>query len=181
MIGKVVGVDPSIASAGVAVIDPFYVRVHRVRSSATGQTLEERIERMRDQARRCIALCMDADLIVVEGAAFGMNNAQTHMLAGFWWLLVHGLERVAPVAVVQPGTLKKFATGKGNADKDAVLTAAVRGFPSVDVKGNDEADALALAAMGARHLGIEFGGGFPPSGLASVTTVHWPELRKEVA
>lgn len=176
---NVVGVDPSISSTGVARIAPDGIQVIRVKSKPTSDDTSARLTRLRDQASRVALLVKGADLIVMEGPAFGKNNAMTHMLAGFWWLLAHGLEKTAPIAVVAPGTLKKFATGKGNASKDEVLAAAVRGFPDVNVTGNDEADALALAALGAVHLGVEFGGGFASSGRASVTAVHWPNLRGE--
>lgn len=177
----VVGVDPSISSTGVAVISS-YVAVTRVQSKPGGQDLDDRLQRMRRQVLAVLEAMavVEPSLIVIEGPAFGKNNAQTHMLAGFWWLLVHGLQKVAPIAVVQPPTLKKFATGRGNAPKDEVLAAAVRGFPEIAVKGNDEADALALAAMGADRFGLLYAGGFPAAGRGAVASVRWPELKGSV-
>ena len=55
---------------------------------------------------------------------------------------------------IPPASLKMYATGKGNASKDAVLAAAIRRYPDVEFDGNDAADALILAAMGADHLGF---------------------------
>ncbi len=50
--------------------------------------------------------------------------------------------RAIPYAGIPVGTIKKHATGKGNANKDAMIAAAVaRGFAPVD---DNEADALAL-------------------------------------
>lgn len=175
----VVGVDPSISSTGVAFVSPGGVGVVRVKSSNAGQELDDRLRRMRRQVLGVIDAVdvVEPALIVIEGPAFGKNNAQTHMLAGFWWLLVHGLQKVAPLAVVQPPTLKKFATGRGNAAKDEVLAAAVRGFPDIAVRGNDEADALALACMGAERFGLMHAGGFPAAGRGAVASVRWPELK----
>lgn len=180
--GAVVGVDPSISSTGVVALGQHHI-FERAASKPAGEELAPRLDRMRMQALKVLAVLdqvrevEEIDLIVIEGPAFGSNNNMTHMLSGFWWLLVHGLEKAAPVAVVQPPTLKKFATGSGRAGKDEMLAAAIEAFPGAGIKNNDVADAAALAGMGAVHLGREFGGAFASSGLASVQVVHWPSLR----
>jgi len=66
-----------------------------------------------------------------------------HAYGGFLGLLSAWCERHAtPYQGVPVGTIKKHATGKGNAPKDAML-AAVRGWGYTPVDDN-EADALAL-------------------------------------
>jgi Holliday junction resolvasome RuvABC endonuclease subunit len=66
-----------------------------------------------------------------------------HAYGGFLGLLSAWCERHAiPYQGVPVGTIKKHATGKGNARKDAML-AAVRGWGYAPVDDN-EADALAL-------------------------------------
>jgi Holliday junction resolvasome RuvABC endonuclease subunit len=183
----VVGVDPSISSTGVAFLSDCNEVHDRIQSKPNGESLAARLDRLRRQAvttvhsveRAAWASGASIAMVVIEGPAYGSNNQMTHMLAGFWWLLVHGLEQLAPVAVVQPSTLKKFATGNGRAGKDEMLAAAIAAFPRGDIRNNDVADAAALAAMGAVHLGIEFGGGFASSGRASVQAVRWPELKGE--
>lgn len=53
--------------------------------------------------------------------------------------------RGIPYSGVPVGSIKKHATGKGNANKDAMIAAAIaRGFAPVD---DNEADALALLHM----------------------------------
>ncbi|WP_243063232.1 hypothetical protein [Humibacter sp. RRB41] len=187
MSAAVAGVDPSISSTGVVHLGEHTQRFDRVQSKPAGDALSARLERLRRQAIgvvRSVELGAAASkstvvLVVIEGPAYGSNNQMTHMLAGFWWLLVHGLEQIAPVAVVQPGMLKKFATGNGRAGKDEMLAAAIRAFPAGEIRNNDVADAAALAAIGAAHLGIEFGGGFASSGRDSVRAVHWPIAKGE--
>lgn len=57
------------------------------------------------------------------------------------WAEYHGI----PYSGVPVGTIKKHATGKGNAPKEAMIAAAVaRGFRPAD---DNEADALALLHM----------------------------------
>jgi len=54
-------------------------------------------------------------------------------------------ERSIPYSGVPVGSIKKAATGKGNADKAAMIAAAnARGYPVTD---DNEADALALLHM----------------------------------
>ena len=66
-----------------------------------------------------------------------------HAYGGFLGQLSAWCEqRQIPYQGVPVGTIKKHATGKGNANKDAML-AAVRGWGYTPVDDN-EADALAL-------------------------------------
>jgi crossover junction endodeoxyribonuclease RuvC len=180
----VVGVDASISSTGVVLLSDKVRAFKRVQTKPRGEEIGARIDRIRQSAAgirnaidgEIVGGGLDVQLVVIEMPAFGKSTAMTHMLAGHWWMTVHVLEQLAPVAQVAPGTLKKFATGNGRAEKDEVLAAAIGVFATA-IRNNDVADASVLAAMGATHLGIEFGGGFAPSGVASVQSVRWPELR----
>lgn len=66
-----------------------------------------------------------------------------HCYGGFLGVLTAWCEQHAiPYEGVPVGTIKKFATGVGNASKDAMVAAMrLRGF---DVTTDDEADAVAL-------------------------------------
>lgn len=66
-----------------------------------------------------------------------------HVYGGFMGTLTAWCEaHEIPYSGVPVGTIKKHATGKGNADKEAMLAAArARGFDPAD---DNEADALAL-------------------------------------
>jgi len=66
-----------------------------------------------------------------------------HVFGGFLATLSTWCEqRSVPYQGVPVGTLKRFATGKGNAGKEAVIAAVrARGFTPAD---DNEADALAL-------------------------------------
>ena len=95
-----------------------------------------------------------ADLVVVEGPSFASTGGQQHTRGGLWWSVVDALHwSDLPILVVPPTVLKTYATGKGNAGKDEVLAAVVKRYPAWDVTGNDIADAVVLAAIGARLLG----------------------------
>lgn len=54
-----------------------------------------------------------------------------------------------------PNTLKKFATGNGRADKEAVMCAAQQQYPNIHVNSQDQADAMFLSAWAASKYRIE--------------------------
>ncbi|GAA1992699.1 hypothetical protein GCM10009718_33010 [Isoptericola halotolerans] len=179
---KIVGLDLSLTSTGVAAIcdddtvPAPYAFVDRITSKPSGSTLEAR--------NRRLAIIVDAvhgwvhdgaDLVVIEGLAYSSTSGKAAERAGLWWLVVHRLiANGYPVAEVPPTSRAKYATGTGNAAKDAVLAAVVRRYPDVEVTGNDEADSLILAAMGARWLGHPIDD-LPKSHLDAMTKVQWPE------
>ena len=59
--------------------------------------------------------------------------------------------RGVPYEGVPVGTIKRFATGKGNANKDAMIAAArARGFSPAD---DNEADAIAILFWALETMG----------------------------
>jgi crossover junction endodeoxyribonuclease RuvC len=76
--------------------------------------------------------------------------------------------------VVPPSSLKVYATGNGNADKDAVLAAVVLRYQGlVTVVNNDIADALIIAAIGARQIGAPLEASLPATHLRAMGGVTW--------
>jgi Holliday junction resolvasome RuvABC endonuclease subunit len=72
--------------------------------------------------------------------------------SALWWGVYSALlARKIPVAVVNPSTLKVWVTGKGNATKATMLTTVRGWYPDASIL--NAADALALATVGAFHLG----------------------------
>ena len=116
-----------------------------------------------------------ADLIVIEAPAFDSRTGHQHERSGLWWLVVDDLIAWGHnVVEVTTGSLKKYATGKGNAGKDEVLAAVVRRYPDVLVTNNNEADALVLRAMGCDYLGQPLAV-VPQTHRAALDKVAWPE------
>ena len=95
------------------------------------------------------------DAIYVEDIGGNQYGAvELGMVHALFWRLARFHAIDGRVTMVNASTLKKYATGKGNASKALVLTEAVRrlGYPGCD---DNAADALWLADMGARHAGYE--------------------------
>lgn len=173
---RIVGIDPSLAATGVASIGSR-VDIDTFATKPTGETFDDRDQRMQlisDMVACYVLLDRRADLVVIEGPALGKASPHTWDRAGLWWRIVHRLRGV-PVAVCPPTVRAKWATGKGNAGKAAVVASVARMWPDVPLEDDNAADALALATMGAQRLGMA-----TPSLLArhadALNAVAWPEL-----
>jgi crossover junction endodeoxyribonuclease RuvC len=180
---KVVGVDLSLTCTGIAVATQNGAVTDRITSKPTPHaTLTDRTNRLQTLARVVVGFTKGADLVVIEAPTYATNTGSQHDRSGLWWLVVARLSSaLVPTVEVSPTTRCRYATGRGNASKDDVLSAVIRRYPHVDVNGNDEADALILAAMGARFLGrpIEPLRGqvcaLAQTHLAAMDAVAWPE------
>lgn len=155
-----VGLDLSLTSTGVATIRNGAAVVRRITSKPTKDATTEDTSARLDSLVAAIVSAIpssDATLVAVEGPSFGSTGGAQHERGGLWWLVRRALRAEGlDVVVVPPTVVKKYATGAGNAQKDRVLAAVVRRYPDVDVTGNDEADALVLAAIRARNAGFPF-------------------------
>lgn len=184
----ILGIDPSLTGTGLARIDTddrLYADTVTITSKGSkGAGLPERHRRLASLAHRDIADCAlgihyadgrTADLVVIEAPSLGQaRQGGTLDRHGLWWLLIDRLYtlRIA-VATVTPAARAKYATGKGNAGKDTVLLEVARRFPHVDVQNNNEADALILAAMGARWAGTPIDE-MPKTHTDALAKVEWP-------
>lgn len=148
----VLGLDQSLTSSGAARVSSGAVPPELHRWQPGGRLGHERLDWLLGNVRELAAGC---DLVVIEGLAFGAKGSSLLDLAGLFTMATHELWRMGvPYAVVTPNLRAKYITGDGSAGKDACLIAALRRFPGADITGNDIADALILAAMGADHLGF---------------------------
>jgi Holliday junction resolvasome RuvABC endonuclease subunit len=153
---RVVGIDPSLTSTGVAVVWRGVQGTLAATIATKGKradTLVDRRNRIGHIVEKLGEYWGSADLVVVEGPAGATPGGSTWDRAGLWWAIVHSVMDYCSVAVVSPTTRAKWATGNGRADKAAVAVAMSRRAPDVDLSTSDEADALALAWMGAQWLG----------------------------
>jgi crossover junction endodeoxyribonuclease RuvC len=168
---RVLGLDLSLTSTGVA---DNAGMVERIRSSPSAEI--SLFTRLRIIRNRIMDLVPHADLVVVESLAISRQTGQHLTRAGLWHLVMEEIDAsFTPWAEVSPTALKRYATGKGNAGKDEVLAAVVRRFPDYPVGGNDTADALVLAAMGADHLGVPIVD-MPQTHRTALAKVAWPQM-----
>jgi crossover junction endodeoxyribonuclease RuvC len=168
---RVIGLDLSLASTGVASNAGWVHRIVTKPNTGAGH-----FDRLRTIRAAVLDHVRGADLVMVEGLSLGSQTGQHMTRAGMWHLVMEAIDAAGiPWAQVSPAGVKQYATGKGNASKDLVLASVIRRFPAVEVSGNDEADALVLAAMGADHCGQPMAE-MPELHRKALRKVLWPEV-----
>lgn len=177
---RIIGLDISLTGTGLADFNWDGGNATRViRSTSNGKTVADQFIRLRDIVREVDELISfmgpHPALVVIEGPSYGSRGAGTWDRAGLWWLVVCLiLDRRYPLAVVPPAVLKKYATGRGNADKTA-MAVALQKRADLELGDDNRVDAWWLGAMGRDHLG------HPPVDLPkaqreALAKVAWPEV-----
>lgn len=157
---RIVGLDLSLTSCGIAVITRR-TDTNCIANCSTFTSrgkrddgLPERAARIADLAADVVRHASNAELVVLEGPSYGSRGGSPLDRHGLWWRVAGELvDRGVPLGVCAPATRAKFATGSGRGDKAAVSSAVSRLWPQLDISNADEADAVALAHMGAVALG----------------------------
>lgn len=169
MTPRVVGLDLSLTATGIA----HDGGQRTIRSNKTGI---DRCVHIAGQVMDDISAWLSNlhDLIVIEGYSFGApRSSHSHALGELGGIIRFELRRMGRSWVdVPPASLKKYATGKGNANKGEMLAAAIR---RLDYEGasDNEADALWLRAMGLDHLGAPLVD-LPAINRTALEKVQWP-------
>lgn len=162
---RVVGIDPSLTATGIATEadhwtapEPRFTGDHRlhdlwlqVNMAVTGDG-------------PCLAVIEDLPTHAHGAGKTGMaHGIVRHCL----------LDNHVPYVVVTPATLKKYATGKGNATK-ADMRMALYQRTGADVRDDNQVDAIWL-----RHLGLHLIGApeidLPKTHLAALAKVRDPK------
>jgi Holliday junction resolvasome RuvABC endonuclease subunit len=138
---KVVGLDLSMAATGIAESDG---RTCTIRPSGTG---DARLVQIRGEVRAAVH---GTDFVAIEDIVARSAAAATLGM-------VHGAVRVMlqsgpPYVLITPATLKKFATGRGNAGKPEMAVALFKRF-GLELTDDNQVDAFWLRAAGHQILG----------------------------
>jgi crossover junction endodeoxyribonuclease RuvC len=171
---KVAGLDLALDETGVATEHG----VHTIKSKPLPEddkhdyTLRNaRLNRIRQELA---PLLRGHQLVVMEGPAYAAGTPGTWDRAGLWWDLYRSLHRGGfLVAVAPPANVKKYACGKGNAGKTAVIAAVTRLCPDVLVSNDNEADAQVLWLMGKDQVG-DPQARVPAAHRTALAGCHWP-------
>lgn len=167
---NIVGLDLSLRQTGIAYPDGSTATIH---SSKRGV---ERLDDLVGAIEAEVSSNDGPDLVVIEGYSFNSRNSGEHLgeLGGVVRLTLW--RAGIPFIEVPPAVVKKYACGKGNATKEAVLVAAVR-RSNKEMVHTDEADAwwlraLALDAYGEPEVDV------PAVNREAITRIAWPKLAK---
>lgn len=161
------GLDLSLTSTGIASSLGWCTRL---------RPRDRGLERLRAIVTRVREYAKGYPLVVIEGPAYSRAGQAGHdELSALRWMVRDVLDRAGhPIAIVPPTTLKLWATGKGNASKIDMVRAMTDRFPGSGLTSPDEADALALADMGAAWLDTAHPG-LSATEQRAIKGVAWPE------
>ncbi len=145
---SILAIDPSLTSTGYAYRKGDDILVGTIKSKFKGAA------RLYDIQQGILEIIYDGmpKLAVIEGYAMGRFAGRAFdlgELGGVLKLLLWTSN--IQTLIVPPTCLKLFATGKGNADKDAVRIAMAKDRGKL-FKGDDESDAYGLLRMGDAFL-----------------------------
>jgi crossover junction endodeoxyribonuclease RuvC len=141
---SVMGLDLSLTGSGVVVLDGAGppVVAETLSNKLRGM---ERLGSLRDRIGALVSAWRPA-LICIEGYNRGAKNGREEAgeLSGVVRLMLHrnGFKYV----LASPGQVKKFATGKGVAEKSLMMMTVFKKW-GFEPKTDDEADAMSLAKI----------------------------------
>lgn len=171
---RVFGVDLSLTRTGIAapegnagVLKPVY----------GSKEPERRLRWVRDEVVT-LARSHRAALVCMEGFSFGSKGRALDQIHGLGWLVRIALrEASVPYVIVPPSVLKRYATGRGNADKAAMQMAAQKrlGYDT-DRPDDNEVDALWLRALALDAYGCPAVTVPKAQRDGSIAAVTWPRI-----
>jgi crossover junction endodeoxyribonuclease RuvC len=143
------GIDPSLASTGIALITP------KIKASTELKTQpnQEKVMRLHSLKTQFVEFMLryapekQVTLCCIEGASY--NSFGRHddlgMVRGI--LSLTALDYCLQIVTVPPRSLKKYATGRGEASKEEMVKKAIAIGWSIQEQHDDAADAALLAEL----------------------------------
>jgi crossover junction endodeoxyribonuclease RuvC len=131
---RILAIDQSYTSSGLVILDDGKILHAEIFSSDANEDIFMRAWAVTEHIQK-LAKRFGPDHIAMEGLAFSKFGNATRDLAGLQYMIMGILRFVEGynVLVISPNTVKKVATGKGNAKKEQLLES----LPS-DVKSHFE-------------------------------------------
>lgn len=162
---RVMGLDLSISATGVCLPDGSVMTI-----KCKPEWGDTRLTLIRDVVRRH---CPGVDLAVIEDKIHSSFSAAVlGMVQGA--VRTELMDQGVPYALVPVKTLKKFATGNGNADKDLMMLSAKRRAALI-FKDDNQCDAWWAREAGLDHYGLMVNVKDPTEALSALLdVVDWP-------
>ncbi|MER7126674.1 hypothetical protein [Micrococcus luteus] len=163
---RTVGLDLSISATGIAYWDGYTETIGAAKWGG-----DWRLVNIRKKVLHHVTTPRAALVVIEDLPTHAHGSGITGMVHGIVreLLLDHGI----PYALVPPATLKKYATGRGNATK-ADMRMALYQRAGIDLRDDNQVDAWWLRAAGMDALGhpiVEV----PKTHREALERVAWPE------
>jgi Holliday junction resolvasome RuvABC endonuclease subunit len=178
----VIGLDPSLTGTGIASSNGWcdvigYKRPHSKAPGITQLPHHERLAAMRTLLTDVTTAIGNPALVVMELPAPSRSGGGAHERGWFWWQLYNHLDtHETLIGLLTPNQRALYATGKGQATKNAVVDSVARRWPDWPTAGDDNAaDAVVLMAAGRDWLGWPIAP-MPQTHRAALDKATWPTL-----
>lgn len=142
---RFVGIDPSLKSTGVVILDEKGKVVEQFALPIGTEEEPQKYMRIAKQIRK--HLDPSTDKVLIEAFSFGSKGAGVSKMYGIGWTIrIMLVEQGFKWGEVAPTALKKFASGKGQAKKEDMILPVYKkwGFESTV---NDITDAFVLSRV----------------------------------
>lgn len=178
----VIGLDTSLTGTGIASSRGWchvigYTRTRTKDPGITQLPHPARLTAMKGVRDQVLTTIGRPDLVVLELPAPSRSGGGAHERAWLWWECYDRLTQAdIPIALMSTGQRALYATGKGNASKNAVVDAVARRWPAWTTEGDDNAaDAVTLMAAGRDWAGHPIAP-MPKTHRAAIAKALWPDL-----
>lgn len=141
----------------------------------------ERLDDIASQMKTLVASMPQHIVVVIEGYSFASRNSLAFSIGELGGVIRLELFRMnVPFIDVPPTCRAKFASGRGNASKNEVISAlsARTGIAWVGKGADDQADAYILEEMGLASQGLARHE-WPQQNMEALTKVDWSILTKD--
>lgn len=182
----VMGIDSSLTRTGMTVLKLGADGIARPKvlrdcgySLPNTSGFDESAERIVSQAQKITSVIdkYQPELVLIEAMIPPKNALPSYLERGALWYGIWSAlwARKIPRAIIQPPTLKAWATGYGRAEKEQILAEVSKWWPGIHIPNHDIADAAVCAAMCAKRLGWQLPFATRRRHLEGLVTVQWPE------
>lgn len=165
---RILAIDPSLNQTGICWMDGDTFTIKPLSKASP-------IDRLRDLRAQFKNMWhgLRINLVVLEDYAYSAKGSSIVQIAEWGGVLRLALSDAGyTVALVSPTALKKYATGKGNANK-ALVVSALTNRAGRQFDTDDEADAWGLWAMASDHYGQPVVK-MPEAHRKALLSVAWP-------
>jgi Holliday junction resolvasome RuvABC endonuclease subunit len=167
---NIAGIDLSLTSTGYSINGDTGVIATKYRGP----------ERLSIVSNLVLELIADSsvDVVIIEGYSFASRNSQAHSIGELGGCVRMRLwEFNVPFIDVPPKCRAKFATGKGNASKNEVISAisAKTGIVWSGAGSDDRCDAWILEQMGLAAIG-QSTHEWPAENLSALEKIDWSPM-----
>lgn len=169
---NVLGLDISLTSTGCSMAGETWI----ISTESKGA---ERLSRI---SNNIVDVIMNnpIDIVVIEGYSFASRNSQAHSIGELGGAVRMKIwERGVPYIDIPPTCRAKFATGKGNANKNEVISAisAKTGIAWAGAGADDRCDAWILEQMALTKMGLS-PYDWPVTNISALDKVDWSPLER---